>query len=243
MSNTQILKAQSPAALAEEYIVKSIWSKHFPAGSDLPAERELAEHIGVTRTTLREVLQRLARDGWLHIRHGKPTRVNDIWETAGPGVLNTILHIDKSLTPIIISNVLSVRTRMAEIYIRDAVKLSPEKSLALFDRLVTLEDNAKSFAEFDYWLIREFTFVANKPVFALVLNSFKSTYMLVASLFFKDSEARKLSLSFYNELKGLCEKGDYQNVPDCIIRNSQASGAYWAEILQKLSIDLENKPE
>ncbi|MGC6744236.1 GntR family transcriptional regulator [Escherichia coli] len=40
-------------------------------GLFLPAERELSELIGVTRTTLREVLQRLARDGWLTIQHGK----------------------------------------------------------------------------------------------------------------------------------------------------------------------------
>ncbi|MEJ1267509.1 GntR family transcriptional regulator [Pantoea ananatis] len=48
-----------------------------------PAERELSELIGVTRTTLREVLQRLARDGWLTIQHGKPTRVNNFWENFG----------------------------------------------------------------------------------------------------------------------------------------------------------------
>lgn len=60
-----IIKAQSPAGFAEEYIVKSIWNGHFAPGSILPAERELSELIGVTRTTLREVLQRLARDGWV----------------------------------------------------------------------------------------------------------------------------------------------------------------------------------
>ncbi|VEI44878.1 fatty acid metabolism regulator [Actinobacillus equuli] len=46
----------------------------------------------MTRTTLREVLQRLARDGWLHIQHGKPTRVNDVWETAGPILLVRLLN-------------------------------------------------------------------------------------------------------------------------------------------------------
>lgn len=54
MNKSEILKAQSPAALAEEFIVKSIWNNRFPIGSDLPAERELADMIGITRTTLRK---------------------------------------------------------------------------------------------------------------------------------------------------------------------------------------------
>lgn len=69
---TMVIKAQSPAGFAEEYIIESIWNNRFPPGTILPAERELSELIGVTRTTLREVLQRLARDGWLTIQHGKP---------------------------------------------------------------------------------------------------------------------------------------------------------------------------
>ena len=45
-----VIKAQSPAGFAEEYIIESIWNNRFPAGSILPAERELSELIGVTRT-------------------------------------------------------------------------------------------------------------------------------------------------------------------------------------------------
>lgn len=56
-----IIHAKGPASFAEKYIVRSIWDNTFPPGSILPAERELSELIGVTRTTLREVLQRLAR--------------------------------------------------------------------------------------------------------------------------------------------------------------------------------------
>ena len=85
-----VIKAQSPAGFAEEYIIESIWNNRFPPGSILPAERELSELIGVTRTTLREVLQRLARDGWLTIQHGKPTKVNNFWETSGLNILETL---------------------------------------------------------------------------------------------------------------------------------------------------------
>ena len=89
-----VIKAQSPAGFAEEYIIESIWNNRFPPGTILPAERELSELIGVTRTTLREVLQRLARDGWLTIQHGKPTKVNNFWETSGLNILETLARLD-----------------------------------------------------------------------------------------------------------------------------------------------------
>ena len=50
-TDSTLLRAQSPAALAEEYIVRSIWDDVFPAGTNLPSERDLADKIGVTRTT------------------------------------------------------------------------------------------------------------------------------------------------------------------------------------------------
>ena len=43
-----VIKAQSPAGFAEEYIIESIWNNRFPPGTILPAERELSELIGVT---------------------------------------------------------------------------------------------------------------------------------------------------------------------------------------------------
>lgn len=76
-----VIEAQSPAGFAEEFLIESIWNNRFPPVSILHAERKLSDLIGVTRTTLREVLQRLARDGWLKIQHGKPTQVNNVWET------------------------------------------------------------------------------------------------------------------------------------------------------------------
>ena len=103
-TDNTLLRAQSPAALAEEYIVRSIWDNVFPAGTNLPSERDLADKIGVTRTTLREVLQRLARDGWLTIQHGKPTKVNDIWDTAGPSIIETLITLDRQSAPLIIEN-------------------------------------------------------------------------------------------------------------------------------------------
>lgn len=94
----------------------------------MPAERELSELIGVTRTTLREVLQRLARDGWLTIQHGKPTKVNNFWETSGLNILETLARLDHESVPQLIDNLLSVRTNISTIFIRTAFRQHPDKA-------------------------------------------------------------------------------------------------------------------
>lgn len=233
-NNQSLLKAQSPAGLAEEYIVKSIWNNHFPPGSDLPAERELSEKIGVTRTTLREVLQRLARDGWLNIQHGKATKVNNVWETAGPNIISTLIQLDKSIIPVIIANVVSLRTKMGEHYIPEAIQINAKASLELFENLLHLEDTPQAYAEFDYHLYRSFTFVANKPVYGLILNSFKDLYFQVASLFFSDIRARQFTLQFYQNLRKSCEQADIQMATKHLTENRERSSDIWKAILHQL---------
>lgn len=123
-----VIKAKSPAGFAEKYIIESIWNGRFPPGSILPAERELSELIGVTRTTLREVLQRLARDGWLTIQHGKPTKVNEFMETSGLHILDTLMTLDVDNATNIVEDLLAARTSISPIFMRYAFKVNPEHS-------------------------------------------------------------------------------------------------------------------
>lgn len=239
MEKTEVLKAQSPAALAEEFIVKSIWNNRFPVGSELPAERILAEMIGITRTTLREVLQRLARDGWVSIHHGKMTKVNDIWETGGPNVIDTLIRLDDDIVATIITNVVSLRTRMGAVYIPEAVRLNPAESAKLFIGLENLEDTATAYAEFDYALYRRFTFVANKPVYGLILNSFKDLYQRVASLVFHDPVFRQETFAFYTQFRAACEAGDDKKVAEYLDNHRQYSSSVWADVLKNLPHDLD----
>ncbi|MGC9403452.1 fatty acid metabolism transcriptional regulator FadR [Vibrio genomosp. F10] len=123
-----VIKAKSPAGFAEKYIIESIWNGRFPPGSILPAERELSELIGVTRTTLREVLQRLARDGWLTIQHGKPTKVNQFMETSGLHILDTLMTLDADNATSIVEDLLAARTNISPIFMRYAFKANKESS-------------------------------------------------------------------------------------------------------------------
>lgn len=229
-----ILKARSPAALAEEYIIKSIWNNYFPPGSALPAERELAERIGVTRTTLREVLQRLSRDGWLTIQHGKPTLVNDVWETSGLNILEVLINLDSTLSPILIANVLSARTNLATIYVPRAFKIEPAESLALFKDYDKLPDDPKAYVEFDYGIFRNLTFVSKNPIYGLVLNSLKGLYTRVGMVYFSLPEARALAVDFYAELAKLGEEQRFNEIVECIREYGRASGAIYAKLQDQL---------
>ncbi|AAU37038.1 MULTISPECIES: fatty acid metabolism transcriptional regulator FadR [Basfia] len=212
-SSPSVLKARSPAALAEEYIVKSIWSNFYPPGTDLPAERELAEKIGVTRTTLREVLQRLARDGWLTIQHGKPTKVNDVWQTSGLNILDVLVRLDSTMSPTLIANMLSARTNIAIIYIPRAFKVSYEKALASFDGLENLPETAESYTAFDYEILHKLAFISLNPIYGMVLNSLKGLYTRVGSYYFAIPEARALAKKFYIELRELGKAHRLDEIP------------------------------
>ncbi|AXG47620.1 fatty acid metabolism transcriptional regulator FadR [Photorhabdus laumondii subsp. laumondii] len=233
-----VIKAQSPAGFAEEYIIESIWNGRFPPGSILPAERELSELIGVTRTTLREVLQRLARDGWLTIQHGKPTKVNNFWETSGLNILETLARLDHDRVPELIDNLLAVRTNIAAIFIRTAFKHNPGNSLEVLAEKEHVEDNSESFSMLDYDIFRGLAFASGNPIYGLIINGLKGLYTRIGRYYFSNPEARKLALNFYQQLVILCRDQSYDNVMECVRNYGKESGVIWHSMQSTMPSDL-----
>ncbi len=211
-----IIKAQSPAGFAERYIVESIWNGGFPPGSILPAERELSELIGVTRTTLREVLQRLARDGWLTIQHGKPTKVNNFWETCGLNILSTLVELDQEGIPDLVENLLSARTNICAIYLRGAIKNNPEKVIELLTKQIESVDELENFAESDYQLHHDLALASGNPIYVMVLNGFKNLYSRIGGIFFANAQAKELTIQFYRDLIKLAQSGEFTESIYCV---------------------------
>lgn len=228
-----IIRAQSPANFAEEYIVESIWNNHFPPGSILPAERELSESIGVTRTTLREVLQRLARDGWLTIQHGKPTKVNNFWETSGLNILETVARLDHSGAPKLIEDLLSVITNISAIFIRTSFRKSKSKSLEILSIRENIEDCSEAFSTVDYNIFRGLAFVSGNPIYGLILNGLKGLYTRVGRYYFSDPKARLLACRFYHDLAKICEQENSDLVLDRVLSYGKDSGNIWREMKDK----------
>ncbi|WP_068545273.1 fatty acid metabolism transcriptional regulator FadR [Thalassotalea crassostreae] len=235
-----VIKAQSPAGFAEQYIVESIWNGGFPPGSILPAERELSELIGVTRTTLREVLQRLARDGWLTIQHGKPTKVNDFWETCGLSILGKLAELDQSGIPDLVDNLLSARTNISAIYVRAAVKANPEKVVELLKKCLDASEDGEEFAENDYQLHHDLALASNNPIYVLVLNGFKNLYSRLGGLYFANEEARALTLEFYKSLIELASNNQFNESVVAVRNYGVESAKVWNELKGDVLSELAN---
>ena len=225
--NKDIIEAKGPASFAEKYIVRSIWEEKFPPGSILPAERELSELIGVTRTTLREVLQRLARDGWLTIQHGKPTKVNDIWETSGLNVLETIADLNPAGEPVLLEQLLSARTNISAIYFKGAVRHNSEKVLEALHTISTLNNDPKAYVEFDYQLHRSLAYNSGNPLYVLILNGFKGLYSRVGEDYFAIDKARELAFEFYEALQQLAQDKNHNAIPALMRSYGINTGKVW----------------
>lgn len=197
-----------PAEYAETRLIEAILLGRFPIDSSLPAERELAAQLGVTRPTLREALQRLARDGWIEIRHGKATRVRDYWREGNLGVLSAIVRQPSSLPENFVENLLNVRLVMAPAYIRLAVERNPQTVATLLERLLPVSDRPDAFASVDWELHHGLTIASDNPIYTLILNGFCDFYQMMAVQYFNLPQSRELSERFYQDLLAAARRGD-----------------------------------
>jgi GntR family negative regulator for fad regulon and positive regulator of fabA len=200
-----------PAELTEERLITAILDGTFPADSNLPAERELAVQLGVTRPTLREALQRLGRDGWLEIRQGKPTRVRNYLQEGNLAVLAAIARHQEKLPADFVSNLLYVRILMAPAYTRLAVERNPQQVLALLDAYPALPETPEAYCTFDMQLHHTLTVASGNPVFTLIWNGFQYLYTITGNIYFSHVEGRQSSQRYYHDLQQYFEKHDAES--------------------------------
>jgi GntR family negative regulator for fad regulon and positive regulator of fabA len=199
---------RKPAEIAEFRLIDAILNNTFPINGTLPGERELSELIGVTRPTLRETLQRLARDGWVEIHQGKPTRVRDYWKEGRLGVLNALSEHLNQLPKHFINDLLNVRLAMAPTYTAQAVTASPIEVHQILAGRHQLDQSPEQFTHFDWQLQHHLTVLSQNPVFVMILNSFKDLFLNLAPFYFSIPAAREHSLHYYDDMANAAGEHD-----------------------------------
>jgi GntR family transcriptional regulator, transcriptional repressor for pyruvate dehydrogenase complex len=110
-------------------IADAILDGAFPPGSTLPPERELAEQLGVNRTSLRQGLARLQQMGLIEARHGSGNVVRDPEALTHPAVVEALV---RKLGPEFLAELLEIRAALGPMIGRSAAERSrPEDAEAL----------------------------------------------------------------------------------------------------------------
>jgi len=216
-----------PAELAENRLVEAILDGTFPINSSLPPERDLAEQLGVTRPTLREVLQRLNRDGWLEIHHGKSTRVRDYWLEGNLMILGTIARHQSHTPATFVLNLLEIRLLLAPTYARLAVENENVRVIEFLKYLLTLPDEAEVYAENDLKLHLLLTQLSGNPIFTLIFNGFNELYRATGQVYFASPAGRASSRKFYNELLVAAQNKDHAKAESIVRQVMQESIYLW----------------
>lgn len=219
--------APKPAELAENRLLDSILDGSFPVNSTLPPERTLAEKLGVTRPTLREALQRLSREGWVEIHHGKPTRVKDYLKEGNLLILNSLALRPDKLSNAFISDLLQVRAVLAPEYGCLAVQAHAAELADLLRPMLFLPDQAEAYASADQDLHYRLTLLSGNPVFTLFLNGFAELEVAMGVFYFQNPAARQHSHQFYEALLECCEPPQPLAAQDLIRKVMQQSVSFW----------------
>lgn len=90
-------------------IADAILDGVFPPGSTLPPERDLAERLGVNRTSLRQGLARLQQMGLIEVRHGSGSVVRDPEGLTHPAVVEALV---RKLGPDFLVELLEIRAAL-----------------------------------------------------------------------------------------------------------------------------------
>ena len=219
-----------PGQLAETRLVKALLDGTFPINSHLPPERELAQMLGVTRPTLREALQRLERDGFIDIQHGKPTRVRDFWLEGNLGVTLALAQYQDPLPRNFIADLFSVRVLLSPTYTSTAVLRAPQAIAAFLESSQDLPDDPPSFASYDWELHWQLTIHAGNTFFIHFMNSVKGLYECIGIPYFSHTQTRDHSRDFYQHLQSYAREKDAIRAGELAHRVMQESASLWERI-------------
>ncbi len=194
-------KFVKPAQFAEHKIIKAIINKEWEVGQNLLPERELAELLGITRPTLREVLQRLARDGWITIKHGRPTIINDYFVNGGLGILKSMVNNDKLLSSTLVRDWLEFRVLILPDLALKSILNNEDVIIKMLDNAPNLNATSEEFAHFDWNLQLLLIKNSNNTIAKMLYNDLADIYFKECSLYFNDQKTKILSHAYYNKLK------------------------------------------
>ncbi|MGW0004913.1 FadR/GntR family transcriptional regulator [Nocardia grenadensis] len=178
MALKRIARRSVPDEIYEQ-LVDDVLTGELAPGSALPAERQLAEALGVSRPTVREAVQRLARAGLVEIRQGGSTTVRDPRRSGGLELLPRLILRGGRLDHSVVRSILETRATLGrEVAGLAAGRHGPAMGPTLTAAVDTLADRddplARQLAALAFW--DHLVDAADSIVYRLLFNQLRTVY-------------------------------------------------------------------
>lgn len=170
-------------------IQEQILSERLAVGTKLPPEREFAEHLGVSRTVLREAVRVLSAKGLLETLHGVGTTVRALTREEMVAPLNLFLrswgrdvslnHLHQVRSLLEVENIGLAAEQASEEDIQDLRRILEEMEAAKGDPLL--------FAAKDSDFHRRLAQTTHNPLLTLLLDSIHDLLVGIRELVAQDS--------------------------------------------------------
>ena len=184
-------------------VISQIREGRYRAGDRLPTERELAEQLGVGRTSVREGLRFLEKLGILEIRQGtgivvRSLSLGEVFEHLLP--VQTIIELpDRD-----VRNIMHVRrvleAESAHLAAQHATEQQLERLEELLGGMAASLERPRDYLEMDlefHVLVAQAT---TNPVLAQLINLIRDIYTRYFEIVLEDPEMNATSLAFHRQL-------------------------------------------
>jgi len=168
-------------------------------GTRLPPERELAEQLGVNRTTVREALHKLESMGLLQIKHGSGIFVKDFLESGSLELARHLLFLDGKVNVQALGNLQQLRRILVPEMSACAASNRSEKDLHELEGVVFASDDA-SLEERDWRVHNIIARASGNLLFVILLNAFTVLAHESARLYFGVEANRQRSRKFHRDI-------------------------------------------
>lgn len=178
MALKRIARRSVPDEIFDQ-LVDDVLTGELAPGSALPAERQLAEALGVSRPTVREAVQRLGRAGLVDIRQGGSTTVRDPRRHGGLELLPKLIFRGGALDHAVVRSILETRASLGrEVAVlaarRGGAELARDLSDAVRELAAAPDSPARQRAALVFW--DHLVDAADSIVFRLLFNQLRDIY-------------------------------------------------------------------
>lgn len=134
------VEVRNTAEVIADRLVTAIALGEFVPGQRLPSERDLAEMLQVSRTTVREALQRLSSAGFVEARRGRNggAFVQSSWQKSSAEMINRALAPNRER----LEHVLDFRDQIEPLIARLAAERRSDDDVAAMHEALDAYDNA-----------------------------------------------------------------------------------------------------